>query len=192
MDYPKMLYKGDLNKFEFNTAVSEEHEEELKADGWVEHHELEEPVNIEGANDSKDGLQEIDLDAYVSVEQFDALAEKLTEAENKLGEKTIELERAQEQLTTSTEQHATVVSNLEGEINRLKEELKAAPAEAGVPQEVYDAVYQEREQLLKENAQYKYSAMGANDLRAILDEKGIKYGSRDEKPALVKLVLENQ
>ncbi|ENJ4686595.1 hypothetical protein [Acinetobacter baumannii] len=191
-EYPKMLYKGDLIKFEFTTAVSEEHEEELKADGWVEHHELEEPVNIDDANDPGDGIQEIDLDAYVSVEQFDALAEKLTEAESKLDEKTIELEKAQEQLTTSAEQHATVVSNLEGEINRLKEELKAAPAEAGVPQEVYDAVYQEREQLLKENAQYKYSAMGANDLRAILDEKGIKYGSRDEKPALVKLVLENQ
>lgn len=191
-EYPKMLYKGTLIKFEFTTAVSKEHEEELKADGWVEHRELEEPVSIGETDDSAEDVKEIDLDAYVPVEQFDVLAEKLTEAENMLSEKTVELEKAQEQLATSTEQHATVVSNLEGEINRLKEELKAAPAEAGVPQEVYDAVYQEREQLLKENAQYKYSAMGANDLRAILDEKGIKYGSRDEKPALVKLVLENQ
>lgn len=46
--------------------------------------------------------------------------------------------------------------------------------------------------LQKENATLKYSAMGANDLKAILDKKAIKYGSRDEKDALVKLVIDSE
>ncbi|EMC7871955.1 hypothetical protein [Acinetobacter baumannii] len=191
-EYPKMLYKGDLVNFEYTTANSDEHEEELKTDGWVEHHELEEPVSIGETDDSAEEIKEIDLDAYVPVEQFDVVAQKLLEAEGEVGEKSIELEKAKQQITNTEEQHAIVVSNLEGEINRLKEELTQAPAANGVPQEVYDAVYQEREQLLKENAQYKYSAMSAAELKTVLDGKGIKYGSRDEKPALVKLVLDNQ
>lgn len=45
--------------------------------------------------------------------------------------------------------------------------------------------------LQKENDTYKYSAMDANELKAVLDEKGIKYGSRDGKDVLVGLVLES-
>lgn len=46
-------------------------------------------------------------------------------------------------------------------------------------------------ELQKENATLKYSAMDANELKAVLDEKGIKYGSRDGKDVLVNLVLES-
>ncbi|WP_457970627.1 hypothetical protein [Acinetobacter calcoaceticus] len=46
-------------------------------------------------------------------------------------------------------------------------------------------------ELKKENDNLKYSAMSAAELRTVLDGKGIKYGSRDEKEALVKLVLES-
>ncbi|MCE6238340.1 DUF3450 domain-containing protein [Acinetobacter pittii] len=178
MDYPKMLYKGDLVNFEYATADSEEHEEDLKEGGWIEHHELEEPVSIGETNDSADEIKEIDLDAYVPVEQFDAVAGKLVEAE--------------EQLAAAKKEFHSRINELQLEKQKLEEELKAMPAETGVPQEVFDAVHQEREQLLKENAQYKYSAMSAAELRTVLDGKGIKYGSRDEKPALVKLVLDNQ
>lgn len=45
--------------------------------------------------------------------------------------------------------------------------------------------------LKKENDTYKYSAMDAGELKAILDEKGIKYGSRDGKDVLVNYVLES-
>jgi len=47
-------------------------------------------------------------------------------------------------------------------------------------------------ELKKENATLKYSAMDANELKAVLDEKGIKYGSRDGKDSLVKLVLDSE
>ncbi|MDX8160828.1 hypothetical protein [Acinetobacter pittii] len=178
MDYPKMLYKGDLVNFEYTTADSEEHEEELMEEGWVEHRELGEPINIGETDDSVDDIKEIDLDAYVPVEQFDEVAGKLVEAEK--------------QLAAAKSEFHSQINDLQLEKQKLEEELKALPAATGVPQEVYDAVYQEREQLLKENARYKYSAMSAAELRTVLDGKGIKYGSRDEKPALVKLVLDNQ
>lgn len=44
--------------------------------------------------------------------------------------------------------------------------------------------------LKKENDTYKYSAMDAGELKAILDEKGVKYSSRDGKDVLVNHVLE--
>lgn len=45
--------------------------------------------------------------------------------------------------------------------------------------------------LKKENDTYKYSAMDAGELKAILDENGVKYGSRDGKDVLVNYVLES-
>ncbi|MGL2989185.1 hypothetical protein ACSVHR_03105 [Acinetobacter nosocomialis] len=186
-EYPKALYRGDTKSYEHVIADGEDNEQHLRKEGYVHYSELKEPE----IKNTTDELEEVDLDAFVPVEQFDLLAEKLTETEEKLNEKTIELERAQEQITYIEGQHAKVISNLEGEINSLKEALTEVPAAIGIPQEDYDAVYQEREKLLKENAQYKYSAMSAADLRVVLDGKGIKYGSRDEKPALVKLVLES-
>ncbi|MGC0292368.1 hypothetical protein ACPIMS_14795 [Acinetobacter baumannii] len=138
-----MLYKGDLVNFDFCVASSEDHEEGLKSEGWIEHHELQEPD--EGPEDVKasEEPEEIDLSAYVPVEQFDAVAQKLLETE--------------EQLDTAKGEYIV-------RINELK----------------------------KENAILKYSAMDANELKAVLDEKGIKYGSRDGKDTLVKLVLDSE
>lgn len=142
-EYPKMLYKGDLVNFEYATAHSVEHEDEMKESGWIEHHELSLPDDSPDIKNAADEKEEVDLSAYVPVEQFDAVAKKLAETEDQL---------------------ATAKGEYIHQINEL----------------------------LKENANLKYSAMGANDLKAILDQKGIKFGSRDEKDALVKLVLDSE
>lgn len=42
-NYPKMLYKGDKIKYEYQTAASEESEKELLDSGWVGFGELPEP-----------------------------------------------------------------------------------------------------------------------------------------------------
>ncbi|EXE02546.1 hypothetical protein B9X73_03970 [Acinetobacter baumannii] len=132
-EYPKMLYKGDLVNFEYTTANSEEHQEELKADGWVEHRDL------------KAAKPEVEVIAQAS-----GSSGELAEAKKKI----IELE----------EQLATAKGEYISQINALK----------------------------KENDTYKYSAMDAGELKAILDEKGVKYGSRDGKDVLVKLVLDSE
>lgn len=138
-----MLYKGDLVNFEYATAHSVEHEDEMKESGWIEHHELSLPDDSPDIKTAADEKDEVDLSAFVPVEQFDAVAKKLAETED--------------QLATAKGEY----------IHRINE-------------------------LQKENATLKYSAMGANDLKAILEQKGIKYGSRDEKDALVKLVLDSE
>lgn len=132
-EYPKMLYKGDLVNFEYTTANSEEHEEELKAEGWVEHRDLEA------------AKPEVEV-----ITQASASSGELAEAEKKI----IELE---EQLATAKGEHISQIN-----------------------------------ELLKENATLKYSAMDAGELKAILDKKGIKYGSRDGKDVLVQHVLESE
>ncbi|MFK8986898.1 hypothetical protein [Acinetobacter seifertii] len=132
-EYPKMLYKGDLVNFEYTTANSEEHEEELKAEGWVEHRDLEA------------AKPEVEVIAQAS-----GSSGVLAEAKQKI----IELE---EQLATAKGEHISQIN-----------------------------------ELLKENATLKYSAMDAGELKAILDKKGIKYGSRDGKDVLVQHVLESE
>lgn len=42
-NYPKMLYKGDKIKYEYQTASSEESEKELLDSGWVGFGDLPEP-----------------------------------------------------------------------------------------------------------------------------------------------------
>ncbi|WP_049063754.1 hypothetical protein [Acinetobacter seifertii] len=142
-EYPKMLYKGDLVSFEYQTAHSAEHELELKDVGWIEHHELSLPDHSPDIKNSADEKEEVDLSSFVPVEQFDAVAKKLAETED--------------QLATAKGEYISKINDLQ-----------------------------------KENATLKYSAMGANELKAILDKKAIKYGSRDEKDALVKLVIDSE
>ncbi|EPL5759930.1 TPA: hypothetical protein ACSIP7_001121 [Acinetobacter baumannii] len=77
-----MLYKGDLIKFEFTTAASEEHEEELKAVGWIEHSELGEPIQetdtIKDTSASDNG--------FVSLEEYEAILNERNEALTKITE----------------------------------------------------------------------------------------------------------
>lgn len=42
-NYPKMLYKGDKLKYEYQTAANEESEKELLDSGWVSFGDLPEP-----------------------------------------------------------------------------------------------------------------------------------------------------
>lgn len=42
-NYPKMLYKGDKLKYEYQTASNEESEKELLDSGWVSFSDLPEP-----------------------------------------------------------------------------------------------------------------------------------------------------
>lgn len=79
MQYPKMLYKGNQEKYQTIIADDENHEAELIADGWVNYGEL--PEREQGVEGGSIGENTGDLSSFVPVEQFDALAEKLVELE---------------------------------------------------------------------------------------------------------------
>lgn len=112
IEYPKALYKGDLNQYEYKDAESKQQEEELRADGWHDFNELKlpEPTGTP-----------IELTGISEQEHLEAL-------------------------------------------ERIKE-------------------------LELENRTLKVNAMDADELREILTERGIKFGARDGKDALVGQVL---
>lgn len=87
------------------------------------------------------------------------------------------------------------VSGSSGELKKAQEELLEALKKNQFLEEQLATAQGEYifqiNALKKENDTYKYSAMDAGELRAILDEKGIKYGSRDGKEILVGHVLES-
>lgn len=79
MNYPKMLYKGNQEKYQTIIADDEDHEAELVADGWANYGEL--PEREQGVEGGSIGENTSDSSSFVPVEQFDALAEKLVELE---------------------------------------------------------------------------------------------------------------
>ena len=82
MNYPKMLYKGDQENYQTIIADGEDREAELVADGWVQYGDL--PEQSENQHISQ--AYSIDSAALVPVEQFDALALKVTELEQENAE----------------------------------------------------------------------------------------------------------
>lgn len=80
-------------------------------------------------------------------------------------------------------------SGSSGELAEAKKKIQELTEQLNTAKEEYIS---QMNGLLKENATLKYSAMDAGELKAILDEKGIKYGSRDGKDVLVQHVLESE
>ncbi|HEM7794387.1 hypothetical protein [Acinetobacter nosocomialis] len=159
MNYPKMLYKGDKVNFEYALAETGEHEDQLKEEGWIEHSELGEP---EAESDIKyaEGIS----GDYVSVEQFDSLAEKLAETE--------------EQLATAKAEYIRQVNEKQTEINELKSVIEKGSAE--------------NIELHRQLRTKELEGQSADELKAILNERGVTFGARDSKPELVQLVLKSE
>ncbi len=80
MQYPKMLYKGNQDKYQTEIANDEDHESELVEQGWREYGELPENPFASGSV----GGGAISNRALIPAEQFDTLAEKLAATEDQL------------------------------------------------------------------------------------------------------------
>ena len=78
-EYPKMLYKGNQEKYQTVIADDEDHEAELIADGWANYGELPETI-------SKPNPEGIIENSLIPAEQFDALALKVAELEQENAE----------------------------------------------------------------------------------------------------------
>ena len=95
MQYPKMLYKGNQEKYQTVIADDEDHEAELIADGWADYGELPETI-------SKPNPEGIIENSLIPTEQFDALALKVAELEQENAELSKKL-RIKELEDTSTD-----------------------------------------------------------------------------------------
>lgn len=87
MQYPKMLYKGNQENYQTAIADDEDHEAELLADDWVQYGDLPE----QSENQHIGEAHSIDSATLIPVEQFDALALKVTKLEQENAELTKKL-----------------------------------------------------------------------------------------------------
>lgn len=92
-NYPKMLYKGNKAKYEYQTASNEESEKELLDSGWAGFGELPECEPVTGGS-----VSEIDPSAFVPVEQLDALGEENTILKEELVEALKENQELRKQI----------------------------------------------------------------------------------------------
>lgn len=81
MNYPKMLYMGNLATYQTAIADDEDHESGLIEQGWCGYGELPE---YEPRSSGSVGSGAISDRTLIPVEQFDALAEKLATTEEQL------------------------------------------------------------------------------------------------------------
>jgi hypothetical protein len=132
MQYPKMLYKGNQEKYQTVIADDEDHEAELVVDGWANYGELpEREPNIGDGVSMGTGAANgsaFNSSSLVPVEQFDALASKVAELEE-------ENAQLKEVIEKGSAENAELRKNL-----RIKEledthadDLKVLLTEQGVP-----------------------------------------------------------
>lgn len=88
MNYPKMLYKGNTEKYQHIIAQDADHEAELVESGYVNFDQLEYPKTIDSGS-----VGESTQNAVIAVEQFDAVAEKLVGVEQERDQLKTEVER---------------------------------------------------------------------------------------------------
>ena len=82
-----MLYKGNQENYQTAIADDEDHEAELLADDWVQYGDLPE----QSENQHIGEAHSIDSATLIPVEQFDALALKVTKLEQENAELTKKL-----------------------------------------------------------------------------------------------------
>lgn len=88
-----MLYKGDQKNFEDSTVHDDIEEQVLRDNGWVDYTDLPE-CEIGAAG----GSSEFSKDAFVPVEQFDALGEENTKLKEELVEALKENQELRKQI----------------------------------------------------------------------------------------------
>lgn len=144
-EYPKALYAGNTKRYQYEIANDQDHEHQLREQGYVNYSELKEPevVVVGKASNSNTELTE------VKKELLDAL-------------KSIEIK--DKELQEKDEEILNLQSAYIAENNKLRQQIR----------------------------QLELSKLDAGELRKILDEKQIKYGSRDGKDELVKLVFDSE
>ena len=128
-----MLYKGSQEKYTYEIAQHEAHEDELHEQGWTGFYDLPEQSESEKVGE----IYSTDLKA----------------SDEALAEAKAEIERLSNIIATGMKENTELRKQI-----RLKE-LEDTPAD---------------------------------DLKVMLDEKGVQYGARDNKATLVNLVVESE
>lgn len=171
-EFPKMLYVGSTQSHKHQIAQNEDHEAELRGLGFVDFADLE----IEQAQLSNDTIGSASSDdfknAFVPVEQFDAVSEELVQKELRLN-------------VAQTERDSFKAEN-----DDLKGQLSKALEENQQLQTVIDSFKTESVNTADAVVDTDYNSFTTPQLQKLLDEKGITYLKRDDKATLISLLTQ--
>lgn len=168
-EFPKMLYLGTVQTYQHKVAQNEDHEAKLQELGFVDFTDLENEAENMSAGLSSISNEDF-KNAYVSVEQFDAVSEELVQKE-------LQLNVAQ----TQRDQFKTENDDLKAQLNKERETNQQL-------QKIIDAFQPEATKAPVNTVDY--NSMTTDQLRTILDEKKVKYLARDKKEALLALLTQ--
>lgn len=161
-EFPKMLYIGSTQSHKHQVAQNEDHEAELRELGFVDFADLEsEQGQISGGAVGSASSEDF-KNAFVPIEQFDAISEELVQKELQLNVAQTERDDFKAQLSKALEENQ--------QLKQVNESFKTETVNAA------DAI--------------DYSSMTSEQLRSILDDKGIKYLARDNKDTLLALLTQ--
>ncbi len=171
-EFPKMMFIGKTTKHQHFIAENAVQEESLRESGYVDFAELgDEQSNVAGG-----GVQIGDttsaVGTTVSAEQFDQVSETLEQTELQLS--VAQNERDQ----------------FKAENDDLKAQLHQALEDKAQLQGVIDSFQPEPPKEQVADA-INVNTLTVEQLRAMLDEKGVKYLSKDTKTDLIGLLRAN-
>ncbi|TNL51203.1 hypothetical protein [Acinetobacter bereziniae] len=180
-EFPKMLYIGSTQSHKPEIAQNQDHEDELRALGFVDFADLESEQAQLSSGTVGSASSEDFKDAFVPVEQFDAVSEELVQKELQLN--VAQTERDQ----------------FKAENDDLKEQLSKALEENQLLQHVIDSFKTESVNAVNETQVVgdvtpvetrDYNSLTTPQLQKLLDEKGIAYLKRDNKETLLALLTQ--
>ncbi|MBJ8424568.1 hypothetical protein [Acinetobacter bereziniae] len=180
-EFPKMLYIGSTQSHKPEIAQNQDHEDELRELGFVDFADLESEQAQLLSGTVGSASSEDFKDAFVPVEQFDAVSEELVQKELQLN--VAQTERDQ----------------FKAENDDLKEQLSKALEENQQLQQVIDSFKTESVNAVNETQVVgdvtpietrDYNSLTTPQLQKLLDEKGIAYLKRDNKETLLALLTQ--
>ena len=183
MQYPKMLYKGDQENYQTVIAYKEDHEAELIADGWADYGELPE---YEPRSSGSVGSSAISDHTLIPVEQFDAVAQKLTETEDQLNKER----EAVKKLTAKNK-------GLQDQVGELQDLVQKAFVESVDFQDQIAALNASIQNPEGTAFNPEPKVISLNDLtlaqlQEMAKSKGIEFKVRDSKGTLIELLMDYQ
>ncbi|KAF1020474.1 MAG: hypothetical protein GAK29_03611 [Acinetobacter bereziniae] len=172
-EFPKMLYIGSIQSHKPEIAQNQDHEDELRELGFVDFADLENEQIQKSVGTTGSASSEDFKDAFVPVEQFDAVSEELVQKE-------LQLNVAQ----TERDQFKAENDDLKGQLSKALEENQQL-------QQVIDSHQTQKNDIEPvETKSYDLSSLTTPQLQKMLDEKGIAYLKRDNKEALLALLTQ--
>lgn len=168
-EFPKMLYIGSTQSHKPEIAQNKDHEDDLRELGFVDFADLESEQAQLSSGTVGSASSEDFKDAFVPVEQFNAVSEDLVQKE-------LQLNVAQ----TERDEFKDENDDLKGQLSKALEENQQL-------QQVIDSFKTES---VNAADAVDYNSMTSEQLRTILDAKGIKYLARDNKDTLLALLTQ--